>query len=970
MNQGASISGQGNTIVQIVGDGNQVVAEHPHLVLTRYLGRGQVRQELDLLSPYTMSTPLVGRDAEMTSLRAFLDDDQAIQVRVLTGGGGSGKTRLALELCNAVSDQGWAAGFVGRKELHRFFDQQNLSDWGWNKPTLIVVDYAAEHAKLLGQWLEELADRTSPPQHPLRMLMLERSASTESGWWTVVFDSGGWAAVNKKALLNPPEPVPISPLARTEDRLALLHAILRQSNGSDVVGLAADGNTLRDQLMKSPWGGDPLYLMMSALAMRTLGHASALTLGRTDLAEALAKREADRLRQLAQAEGLSPDLVQHLVALVTLAQGMSRTDFEPFAEVEKQAIKRPSGGDVAPLADLLQHALPRHNAIAPVLPDLIGEALLTITLKDQPGTDAVLRCFGAFGQPVTETVIRSVQDFAPGRPAPMRWLQAIVKAIEQDEQALATLDASLPTESVALRELNLDVASRLVELRLANPQASAEAKASALNGLAIALALAGQREPALGTAQEALDIRRELAAQRPDVFLPGLAMSLNNLANMLSELGQREPALGAAQEAAELYRELAEQRPDVFRPDLAAALNTLANMLSDLGQREPALGAAQEAVDIRRELAAQGLDVFRPDLAASLNNLANRLSDLGQREPALGAAQESAGLYRELAAQRPDVFLPYLAMSLNNMANTLSELGQREPALGAAQEAVDIYRELAAQRPDVFHPDLAMSLNNLANRLSDLGQHEPALGAAQEAVDIRRELVEQHPDVFRPNLASTLNTLANTLSELGQREPSLGAAQEGTELYRELAAQRPDVFWPDLAMSLNNLANKLSALGQRDPALGAAQEAAELYRNLAAQRPDVFRPDLAMSLSNLANKLRSLDQREPALGAAQEAVDIYRELAAQSPVVFQSDLARSLCVLALGTKEHGRPHASVSIAAEAVSKLGPEFMRHPDAHRELMATAISTYLNLCSDSDVEYNHDLLAPLMPFFNDQE
>jgi hypothetical protein len=30
-------------------------------------------------------------------------------------GGGSGKTRLALELCNAVSDQGWAV--VNKKAL-------------------------------------------------------------------------------------------------------------------------------------------------------------------------------------------------------------------------------------------------------------------------------------------------------------------------------------------------------------------------------------------------------------------------------------------------------------------------------------------------------------------------------------------------------------------------------------------------------------------------------------------------------------------------------------------------------------------------------------------------------------------------------------------------------------------------------------------------------------------------------------
>ena len=44
---------------------------------------------------------------------------------------------------------------------------------------------------------------------------------------------------------------------------------------------------------------------------------------------------------------------------------------------------------------------------------------------------------------------------------------------------------------------------------------------------------------------------------------------LNNLGNRLSDLGRREDALAAAQEATDLYRRLAAERPDAFRPDLA-----------------------------------------------------------------------------------------------------------------------------------------------------------------------------------------------------------------------------------------------------------------------------------------------------------------------------------------------------------------------------------------------------------------
>ena len=161
-------------------------------------------------------------------------------------------------------------------------------------------------------------------------------------------------------------------------------------------------------------------------------------------------------------------------------------------------------------------------------------------------------------------------------------------------------------------------------------------------------------------------------------------MALNNLAIRLSEVGQRQEALGPAQEAADLYRELAAKAPDAYRPDLAMALNNLANCLSEVGQRQEALGPAQEAADLYRELAAKAPDAYRPDLAMALNNLAIRLSEVGQRQAALGAGQEAADLYRELAAKAPDAYRPALASALNNLANRLSAVGQRQEALGPA----------------------------------------------------------------------------------------------------------------------------------------------------------------------------------------------------------------------------------------------------------------------------------------------
>ena len=75
-------------------------------------------------------------------------------------------------------------------------------------------------------------------------------------------------------------------------------------------------------------------------------------------------------------------------------------------------------------------------------------------------------------------------------------------------------------------------------------------------------------------------------------------MSLNNLGMMQSALGQREAALASTLEAVDIYRRLAEARPDAFLPDLAASLNNLGIRQSALGQREAALASTLEAVDL------------------------------------------------------------------------------------------------------------------------------------------------------------------------------------------------------------------------------------------------------------------------------------------------------------------------------------------------------------------------------------
>jgi tetratricopeptide (TPR) repeat protein len=102
--------------------------------------------------------------------------------------------------------------------------------------------------------------------------------------------------------------------------------------------------------------------------------------------------------------------------------------------------------------------------------------------------------------------------------------------------------------------------------------------------------------------QEAVDLCRQLAADRPDTFNPNLAVPLYNLSLHLFDLGHHEHALEAIQESVDLRRQLATDRPGVFNSVFASSLAVLSQQLTTLGQQ--VLEAFHEAAMIRGQCAA------------------------------------------------------------------------------------------------------------------------------------------------------------------------------------------------------------------------------------------------------------------------------------------------------------------------------------------------------------------------------
>jgi len=98
-----------------------------------------------LLDPDLGVVPFTGRAAELADLEGWCLDERAGLVRLVTGGGGTGKTRLALELCRRMAGQGWQCVQVDEGTEGEVVQRGRLAA-GPGARLLLVVDYAEARA--------------------------------------------------------------------------------------------------------------------------------------------------------------------------------------------------------------------------------------------------------------------------------------------------------------------------------------------------------------------------------------------------------------------------------------------------------------------------------------------------------------------------------------------------------------------------------------------------------------------------------------------------------------------------------------------------------------------------------------------------------------------------------------------------------------------------------------------------------
>ncbi|MFD5199029.1 tetratricopeptide repeat protein [Streptomyces sp. NPDC058375] len=789
----------------------------PAALLTPSAVDRNLRSPAALLRADAEAIAFHGRATELTDLKAWCENGPpAIEVRVLTGPGGQGKTRLARRLTDTLGRQGWATGHLAPDLTDAPALDGTPPDFTTLNTALallLVVDYAETRPRLLRRLLTHLHHS----RHRVRVLLLARS----DGQWR----TGSLQAVPAvRDLLEQAPLTPLAPLMPTsrpaKDRrdafhqaahdLARLLPLIPTMPPHDWTLLAAALPPPAD--LHEHRYDNVLTLQMTAL-IALLQHgphpvdsAPGVPPERTLLKhedrfwEASAKAPGHRLDLPAPTLGAAVAVAalcgastkDEALHVLTTLPGLPAHQM-PSAAAWLASLYPPDGdrywGSLQPDRIAEYHASHTLTEDTITLPDLLdaaapGQQAQVVTVLAR----AAIAHYNADRTPDSENVLNT--------------LDMALDAAPLSHQALETATNALPESRITSR-LALRLTAALVHVcqqRAAdNPGAYADL-AGWLSNLGTRLAAMGRLREALIADQQAVEIHRRFAASNPAAYEPSFARSLLNRGIRLGRMGRQEEAVAAVEQALEIFQQLAAENPATHEPELAASLSILGARLAAVGRPEEALTADQRSVEILRRLAAGRPAAYETDLADSLYNLSVRWAEAGQQEKAQTAAEQAVEIYRRFAASNPAAHEPRLAQSLSRLGVLLRRRGHRgrqEEAIAAVEQALEIWQRLAAENPAAYESELARSLMHFSNLLWSAGRLREAMAIDQRAVEILQRLAADTPAAYESDLAASLYNKGNRLAEAGDVFGALSATMMSEELFRGLAAKIPSLL-PEL----------------------------------------------------------------------------------------------------------------------------------------------------------------------------
>lgn len=349
----------------------------PNLKLKIHQEQTDADRERNRFIYWNRALPFIGRDREEQALAAFLGDPKRrLRWLLISGAGGTGKSRIALELVLAQASGWWNAGFLDP-------EQKSAPDWAlWQPrlPTLMIVDYAGRDAKPISAMLKGLAEREAPHllRYPVRVVLIERHA--KGPWLDTI--TGASRIVAGEAVRAPD--VALQPIA---DVWPIFEHVLGKGRAT-----TAGRETTLKKLTEIDEEHRPLFAYLMADAMRN-GRDVRDWDRRALLTDVIEREQENFWLPAAKLAGLGDQPLdiareERALALATMAA----TTTEPLTRGELDGCDSP----LLPTWDVDRHPPlfaamtggDTRNAIRPLEPNIVGEFFALQTLSKLSDADA------------------------------------------------------------------------------------------------------------------------------------------------------------------------------------------------------------------------------------------------------------------------------------------------------------------------------------------------------------------------------------------------------------------------------------------------------------------------------------------------------------------------------------------------------------------------------------------------------
>jgi predicted ATPase/class 3 adenylate cyclase len=318
---------------------------------------------------------------------------------------------------------------------------------------------------------------------------------------------------------------------------------------------------------------------------------------------------------------------------------------------------------------------------------------------------------------------------------------------------------------------------------------SRRALAKVLDGAARARARWSEFAEAIDFEAQGLAVWRELGDKR------GIAEALDNLGETTCHLGDRARGKAFVAESLALFRELSDKR------GTASALNNLAEIVSADGDLASARALFEESVPLFEAIED------RRGLSHALDNLGGILTAQGDYGPAEALYSKSLRLAEELGDNHA------IATALRSLGSVAHHRRDHPRARSFYEDSVARFREMN----DGFC--LAKSLIGLGLTAHEAGDQEHARMLGDQGLALLRE-------------ADAKGELAPRLNQLGGAALAHGDVARAARFFQEsLALSAETHHEPGIATSLENLARVAAARG-RAPAVLRLLAAADARRRV------------------------------------------------------------------------------------------------------------------------------------------